>query len=213
MFRTLATESAAQRAHNPGLEAGRVDVIVGGAAVLVGIFRVLGFDEMLVSEADILDGLARSQLALTCGNTQFTGLERVKSPNSGVVCAENVGHGSDGVPRRPEAADRRRHPSRRRARWRATPRATRSTPGTRRSPSTAPSVTPTARATRARAAWDAAQTVQHVAEANGMRLPDVDVTHVARAAAEIARGMIAGDDVALEVHQLLQHWFPVLARA
>src|SRR5262249_19764125 len=60
VFRTLATESAAQRAHNPGLEAGRVDVIVGGAAVLVGIFRVLGFDEMLVSEADILDGLARS---------------------------------------------------------------------------------------------------------------------------------------------------------
>ena len=62
VFRTLATESAAQRAHNPGLEAGRVDVIVGGAAVLVGIFRVLGFDEMLVSEADILDGLVRSQI-------------------------------------------------------------------------------------------------------------------------------------------------------
>jgi exopolyphosphatase/guanosine-5'-triphosphate,3'-diphosphate pyrophosphatase len=62
VFRTLATESAAQRAHNPGLEAGRVDVIVGGAAVLVGIFRVLGFDEMLVSEADILDGLVRSQV-------------------------------------------------------------------------------------------------------------------------------------------------------
>jgi exopolyphosphatase/guanosine-5'-triphosphate,3'-diphosphate pyrophosphatase len=62
VFRTLATETASQRAHNPGLEAGRVDVIVGGAAVLVGIFRVLGFDRMLVSEADILDGLVRSQL-------------------------------------------------------------------------------------------------------------------------------------------------------
>jgi len=62
VFRTLATENAAQRAHNPGLEPGRVDVIVGGAAVLVGIFRVLGFDEMLVSEADILDGLVRSQV-------------------------------------------------------------------------------------------------------------------------------------------------------
>lgn len=62
VFRTLATESAAQRAHNPGLEPGRVDVIVGGTAVLVGIFRVLGFEQMLVSEADILDGLARSQL-------------------------------------------------------------------------------------------------------------------------------------------------------
>ena len=62
VFRTLATESAEQRRHNPGLESGRVDVIVGGAAVLVGIFRVLGFDEMLVSEADILDGLVRSQV-------------------------------------------------------------------------------------------------------------------------------------------------------
>jgi hypothetical protein len=64
-----------------------------------------------------------------------------------------------------------------------------------------------------RTAWDAAQTVQHVGEANGMQLPDVDVTHVARAAAEIARGLTAGDDCELEVHQLMQHWFPVLARA
>jgi exopolyphosphatase/guanosine-5'-triphosphate,3'-diphosphate pyrophosphatase len=61
VFRTLATESAAQRAHNPGLEPGRVDVIVGGTIVLVAILRVLGFDEVLVSEADILDGLVRSQ--------------------------------------------------------------------------------------------------------------------------------------------------------
>ena len=61
VFRTLATENAADRAHNPGLEAGRVDVIVGGAIVLVNVMRVLGFDEILVSEADILDGLIRSQ--------------------------------------------------------------------------------------------------------------------------------------------------------
>jgi hypothetical protein len=63
------------------------------------------------------------------------------------------------------------------------------------------------------AAWDAAQTVQRAAEANGMHLPDVDVTHVARAAAEIARGITAGDECALAVSQLMQHWFPVLARA
>jgi len=60
VFRTLATETAGERAHNPGLEAGRVDVIVGGAIVLVTILRVLGYDEVLVSEADILDGLVRS---------------------------------------------------------------------------------------------------------------------------------------------------------
>jgi len=62
VFRTLATEAAAERRHNPGLEPGRVDVIVGGAVVLVTVMRTFGFDEMLVSESDILDGLARSLL-------------------------------------------------------------------------------------------------------------------------------------------------------
>jgi exopolyphosphatase / guanosine-5'-triphosphate,3'-diphosphate pyrophosphatase len=62
VFRTLATEAAADRRHNPGLEPARVDVIVGGAAVLVAVMRHWGFEEMIVSEADILDGLVRSQL-------------------------------------------------------------------------------------------------------------------------------------------------------
>jgi exopolyphosphatase / guanosine-5'-triphosphate,3'-diphosphate pyrophosphatase len=60
VFRTLATEPTADRRHNPGLEPERVDVIVGGAVVLVAIFRTFEFDELLVSESDILDGLARS---------------------------------------------------------------------------------------------------------------------------------------------------------
>jgi exopolyphosphatase / guanosine-5'-triphosphate,3'-diphosphate pyrophosphatase len=62
VFRTLALEPAEVRRHNPGLEPGRVDVIVGGTIVLVSILRAFGFDEVLVSEADILDGLVRSQL-------------------------------------------------------------------------------------------------------------------------------------------------------
>lgn len=62
VFRTLATESLADRLHNPGLEPQRADVIVGGCCVLVGVFRYFGFDSCLVSEADILDGLVRSQL-------------------------------------------------------------------------------------------------------------------------------------------------------
>jgi exopolyphosphatase/guanosine-5'-triphosphate,3'-diphosphate pyrophosphatase len=62
VFRTLATESRADRVHNPGLEEARADVIVGGCCVLVALFRRLGFDEMIVSEADILDGLALSLL-------------------------------------------------------------------------------------------------------------------------------------------------------
>jgi exopolyphosphatase/guanosine-5'-triphosphate,3'-diphosphate pyrophosphatase len=62
VFRTLATESRAQRVHNPGLEEARADVIVGGAVILVAVFRYFDFDECLVSEADILDGLAASLL-------------------------------------------------------------------------------------------------------------------------------------------------------
>jgi exopolyphosphatase / guanosine-5'-triphosphate,3'-diphosphate pyrophosphatase len=60
IFRTLATEPIARRRHNPGLEPGRVDVIVGGVIVIVTIMRHWGFDELLVSEADILDGIVRS---------------------------------------------------------------------------------------------------------------------------------------------------------
>ena len=63
VFRTLATESAADRRHNPGLEADRVDVIVGGVAVLATVLRTFGFDEVLVSEEDILDGLVRDLAA------------------------------------------------------------------------------------------------------------------------------------------------------
>jgi exopolyphosphatase / guanosine-5'-triphosphate,3'-diphosphate pyrophosphatase len=41
-------------------EPGRAEVIVGGAAVLFTILRELAIDELLVSEHDILDGLASS---------------------------------------------------------------------------------------------------------------------------------------------------------
>lgn len=61
VFRTLATESADERRQNPGLEEGRVDVIVGGTLVLATILRTFALDAVLVSEADILDGLVLSQ--------------------------------------------------------------------------------------------------------------------------------------------------------
>lgn len=60
VFRTLATEPLADRVHNPGLERERADVIVGGALILAAIMRHFDFDNCLVSEADILDGLAMS---------------------------------------------------------------------------------------------------------------------------------------------------------
>ena len=62
VFRTLATETVAQRKLNPGMEAQRADVIVGGCCVLVAIMRRFGFEECHVSEADILDGLVLSLL-------------------------------------------------------------------------------------------------------------------------------------------------------
>jgi exopolyphosphatase/guanosine-5'-triphosphate,3'-diphosphate pyrophosphatase len=62
VFRTLATESRADRVHNPGLEEARADVIVGGCCALVAIYRTFALEEILVSEADILDGLALSLL-------------------------------------------------------------------------------------------------------------------------------------------------------
>ena len=62
VFRTVATEALRDRIHNPGLERDRADVIVGGCAILVTIMRVFHFEECLVSEADILDGLVASML-------------------------------------------------------------------------------------------------------------------------------------------------------
>jgi len=62
VFRTLATESRAARLGNPGLEEARADAIVCGCVALVGVLRFFGFDGCLVSEADILDGLAASLL-------------------------------------------------------------------------------------------------------------------------------------------------------
>ena len=62
VFRTLATEPLVDRIRNPGLERERADVIVGGCCVLVATMRFFDLDEILVSEADILDGLARSLL-------------------------------------------------------------------------------------------------------------------------------------------------------
>lgn len=62
VFRTLATEALVDRRANPGLEPQRADVIVGGLCVLVSIMRRFGFEECVVSESDILDGLAQSML-------------------------------------------------------------------------------------------------------------------------------------------------------
>lgn len=63
MLDTLAGESAEERARRPGVEPGRVDVIVGGTIVLAALMEHFGFESCLTSEADILDGMVMSLLA------------------------------------------------------------------------------------------------------------------------------------------------------
>lgn len=53
----LASMTTTERAALPVMAPGRADVIVAGATILVEVMRRFGFDEALVSETDLLDGL------------------------------------------------------------------------------------------------------------------------------------------------------------
>jgi hypothetical protein len=59
----LAAMTTPERAALPVMAPGRGDVIVAGAVILVEVMRRFGFDEALVSETDILDGLVLEMLA------------------------------------------------------------------------------------------------------------------------------------------------------
>jgi exopolyphosphatase/guanosine-5'-triphosphate,3'-diphosphate pyrophosphatase len=61
----LAAEPAADRARRGPVIEGRQDVIVGGALILRQVMRRFGFTDCLVSESDILDGLALGLLGRT----------------------------------------------------------------------------------------------------------------------------------------------------
>jgi exopolyphosphatase/guanosine-5'-triphosphate,3'-diphosphate pyrophosphatase len=56
----LLAMTRAERAALPVMHPGRVDVIGGGALVLLAALERFGHDEVLVSESDILDGIALS---------------------------------------------------------------------------------------------------------------------------------------------------------
>jgi exopolyphosphatase / guanosine-5'-triphosphate,3'-diphosphate pyrophosphatase len=60
--RTLSTEDRHARLARPGMVEGRADVIVGGVLILVAVMEGFDRDRCLVSEDDILDGLAASLL-------------------------------------------------------------------------------------------------------------------------------------------------------
>jgi exopolyphosphatase / guanosine-5'-triphosphate,3'-diphosphate pyrophosphatase len=57
---TLIAEPSSARARRRGMVEGRQDVIAAGAVVLRDVMRRFGFSRCLVSETDILDGLAAS---------------------------------------------------------------------------------------------------------------------------------------------------------
>jgi exopolyphosphatase / guanosine-5'-triphosphate,3'-diphosphate pyrophosphatase len=63
-LRDLAAMTNTERAAIPVMPKGRGDVIVAGASILVGAMRRFGFEEALVSETDILDGLALERLGV-----------------------------------------------------------------------------------------------------------------------------------------------------
>ena len=58
VFRTIATESRQDRAHNPGLPATRVDDIVGATIVLVETMRQFDLRQVIVSQRGLSDGVA-----------------------------------------------------------------------------------------------------------------------------------------------------------
>lgn len=57
VFRTLATESLADRVRNPGLPTERADIIVAGCCILVGVMRRLQLQEITVSTGSLRDGV------------------------------------------------------------------------------------------------------------------------------------------------------------
>ena len=67
----LASMTNAARAALPVMARGREDVIVAGSAVLVAVMRRWGFDRLLVSESDILDGLLIDGLRAGGGGVAF----------------------------------------------------------------------------------------------------------------------------------------------
>jgi exopolyphosphatase/guanosine-5'-triphosphate,3'-diphosphate pyrophosphatase len=58
----LAAMTTAERAALPVMAPGRADVIVAGSVILVEVMGRFGFDEAIVSETDILDGLVLEML-------------------------------------------------------------------------------------------------------------------------------------------------------
>jgi exopolyphosphatase/guanosine-5'-triphosphate,3'-diphosphate pyrophosphatase len=55
----LSALTTEERAALPCVQAGRAQVIVGGAVIVWAAMEMLGYDRLTVSERDLLDGLAQ----------------------------------------------------------------------------------------------------------------------------------------------------------
>lgn len=62
VFRTVARETPADRAFNPGLHPDRVSTIVAGTAILATVLRHFDLNGLFVSETDLLDAMTQSLL-------------------------------------------------------------------------------------------------------------------------------------------------------
>jgi exopolyphosphatase/guanosine-5'-triphosphate,3'-diphosphate pyrophosphatase len=60
LLRGMIRENVESRSMRPGLEPERAPVIIGGTLILSAVMACFSFDTCVVSEADILDGLARA---------------------------------------------------------------------------------------------------------------------------------------------------------
>ena len=66
--RRLAAITAEERAHLKGIQVKRAPVILGGVIAVSEVMRAAGFEELTVSESDLLVGLSLTlAAAATCG--------------------------------------------------------------------------------------------------------------------------------------------------
>ena len=63
----LATMRASDRSALSCMQAGRADVIVAGGEILLGVMETLGWEKLIVSERDILDGIVMAGDGSSCG--------------------------------------------------------------------------------------------------------------------------------------------------
>ena len=81
---------------------GRADVIVAGSVIPVEVMERFGFDEAIVSETDILDGLVLGMLETPDARDRW--LNRWSSPGACLRHAEVPTFSSYGIDLRPMAA-------------------------------------------------------------------------------------------------------------